>query len=139
MVFYTMLYTISPHSYKFLRNSGNIIPHTRTIQKLSAKFNTNPKNEQSDDNFLKYIKEKFTFLKSEDLTDLFVSMMVDEIYLKPYLDYKGGDIVWMAYNCKNTVTTAFVFMVQSILSSFKEVIQIVLVKKHYCRRIVFFN
>lgn len=127
LVFCSILYSISPHAYKFLRNSGFIsIPHPRTLQKLCSSLNTNPQIEQSPENFLHYIKTKMPLIKSP--ADKTVIMMIDEIHIKPYLDYKGGNIVGAAYNNENAANSAYVFMLQSLLSSFKEVVHIMPVK-----------
>jgi hypothetical protein len=55
--------------------------------------------------------------------------MVDEIHIKPYMDYKGGNLVGSAYDSQNLATTAHVFMIQSLLSPFKDVVQILPVNR----------
>lgn len=123
MILSSLLMSISPHAYKFLRKSGIVIlPHPNTIKNLSSAVNVNPNSV----NFLSYIKEKYTFLKPEDHT---VILMLDEIHIKPYFDYKGGNIVGMAYNSDDVATTAHVFMIQSILTQFKDVVHILPVSK----------
>ncbi|GFS82681.1 THAP-type domain-containing protein [Nephila pilipes] len=52
--------------------------------------------------------------------------MLDEIHLKPYLDFKGGNILGMAYNSEEATTSTYVFIIQS---SFTEVVHIMPVKK----------
>jgi len=49
---------------------------------------------------------------------------MDEIYVKPYYDYKGGSVIGAAFNSEETATSAFVFMISSVMSSFKEVAHI---------------
>lgn len=45
LILSSLLHSISPHSYKFLRNSGIIIfPHPHTINRLCSKFNLYPLN-----------------------------------------------------------------------------------------------
>jgi hypothetical protein len=125
-IFSCILFSISPHSYNFLRSSGNVIlPHPRTVRKTCNNFCTGPASEQLDENFLSFISDKFQYL---DVSDRTVSLMIDEIYLKPYLDYKGGNILGVAQNSEEAATTAHVFMVQSLLSSFKDVVHILPVK-----------
>ena len=51
-------------------------------------------------------------------------LLMDEIHIKPYLDYKGGNIVGTSTNSINLANSAFTFMITSICSSFKEVIHI---------------
>lgn len=54
--------------------------------------------------------------------------MMDEIHLKAYMDFKGGNIVGSAYNSKDLATSAHVFMISSLKSNFKEVVHILPVK-----------
>ncbi|GFT05360.1 retrovirus-related Pol polyprotein from transposon opus [Trichonephila clavipes] len=42
---------------------------------------------------------------------------------------EGGNILGMAYNCEQAASSAYVFMIQSLLSSLKEVVHIMPVKK----------
>lgn len=44
---------------------------------------------------------------------------MDEIYIKLYLDFKGGEIIGISVNSDKA--TAFVFMIQSITSRYKDV------------------
>lgn len=57
-----------------------------------------------------------------------VKLMLDEINLKAFFDYKGGNVCCAAHNTAEAATTAHVFMVQSLASSFKEVAHILPVK-----------
>ena len=81
----------------------------------------NPVVEQHNNNFLVYIKNKFKLLVRKDIT---VSLLIDEIHLKPYFDYKGGSVVGLANNTNEVTTSAFVFMLSSVLSHYKDVIHI---------------
>ncbi|GFT24627.1 THAP-type domain-containing protein [Trichonephila clavipes] len=72
------------------------------------------------------MKKKVNILKSVDKT---VILMLDEIHLKPYLDFKGGNILGMAYNSEQAATSEYVFMIQSLLSPLKEVVHIMPVRK----------
>ncbi|GBM57279.1 hypothetical protein AVEN_58589-1 [Araneus ventricosus] len=56
--------------------------------------------------------------------DKTISLMIDEIHLRPTYDYVGGKLYGMSYNSSNAATSAFVFMVQSLLSSYKDVAHI---------------
>lgn len=51
----------------------------------------------------------------------FILLLV-EIHLKPFLDFKDGDILGLPVNSDNAVTTAYVFMIQSLTSTYKDVI-----------------
>lgn len=120
MILFSLLHTISPHAYKFLRSKQYLIlPHRRTIERLCAKM-PNISHDQA-----LYLKKRVSFLEENEKI---VTLMVDEIYIKPYLDYKGGNVVGMAENTNNLATTVHVLMVQSLQSSYKEVVKILPVK-----------
>ncbi|KAH6939766.1 hypothetical protein HPB50_021570 [Hyalomma asiaticum] len=59
----------------------------------------------------------------------YVTLMVDEIHLKPFFYYKGGNIAGTALNNAEAANSAFVFMVHSLKCKFKEVARIVPVQK----------
>ena len=80
-----------------------------------------PFQEQSDKIFLFYIKQKFKVLTDFDKT---VSLLLDEIHLKPYFDFKGGNNVGQAHNSSEPAKSAFVFMITSLFSSYKDVVYI---------------
>ena len=72
-------------------------------------------------NFLIYIKNKSKFVEQNNNT---VSLLVDEIHLKPYFDYKGGNIVGLSGNSNEAATSAFVFMLSSVFSQYKDVVHV---------------
>ena len=122
LIFSSIFYNVSPHAYRFLRNSGNcILPCYSTIRKLTLANAMNPFHEQSENTFLYYIKQKFNALSSSDST---VSLMVDEIHLKPFYDYKGGTIAGVAFDSFEAANSAFVFMISSLFSAYKDVVHV---------------
>ena len=122
MVFSSLLYNCSPQGYRLLRNTGHLIlPSYSTVRRLTLSQNLNPALEQHDSNFLMYIKNKFKFLTQNDKT---VTLMIDEIHIKQYFDYKGGNVVGSAFNTTEAAKSAFVFMLSSLLSKFKDVVHI---------------
>ena len=122
MIFSSLLYNCSPKGYRLLRDSKNIIlPSYSTITRLTLSTYMNPLIEQHN-NFLIYIKNKFKFLVQNDTT---VSLLVDEILLKPYFDYKGGNIVGLSDNSNEAATSAFVFMLSSAFSQYKDVVHVI--------------
>ncbi|XP_077518091.1 uncharacterized protein LOC144128519 [Amblyomma americanum] len=57
LVFSGLLYTISPHVYRFIRSSLKIkLPHPDTIRRLCSSYHMNPALEQQDPCFLNYAK-----------------------------------------------------------------------------------
>ncbi|XP_042913127.2 uncharacterized protein [Parasteatoda tepidariorum] len=96
LIFSSLFYYLSPQAYKFVRHSSNLIlPDPSTIRKVSSLLKSTPNFEQQDKYFLMYAKQIFSKLNDEDLK---VFLMLDEIYLKPYVDYKGGNIVGNSYD-----------------------------------------
>lgn len=122
MISSCLLFSISPNAYRFLRRSGQIIlPHPTTIQGVCSSMNLDPSTEQYDEYFLFYIKQRFPMLQSNDYV---VCLMVDEIHIKAGMDFKGGKIVGAAFDSEKTASSAHVFMIQSFLSTYKDVVHI---------------
>ena len=46
--------------------------------------------------------------------DIAVSLLIDEIHLKPYFDYKGSNVVSLANNTNEVATSVFAFMLSSM-------------------------
>ena len=51
-------------------------------------------------------------------------MLVDEIHLKPYIDYKGCNIVGFSDHSNKAATSDFVFMLSSVLSQYNGVVHV---------------
>lgn len=126
MVLSCILYTISAHAYKFLRKvSGLTLPHPSTIRNVCSSYQLAPQAESSGSSFLQYVAHRFKQLQPHETC---VTLMLDEIHIKPFLDYKGGSICGAAANSSDAATSAHVFMIQSLLTSFREVAYILPVK-----------
>ena len=80
-----------------------------------------PLVEQHDSTFLCYVKEKVKILQT---TDNHVGLLIDEIHLQQFFDYKGGNVVGAASNSKEAAKSAFAFMITSILSKYKDVVHV---------------
>ena len=113
MIFSLLLYNCSPTGYRLLRDSKNVIlPSYSTIRKLTLSISMNPVVEQHHNNFLMCIKNKLMLLVQKAIT---VSLLIDEIHLKPYFDYKGGNVVGLANYTNEVATSAFAFMLSSVI------------------------
>nr|CAH7769842.1 unnamed protein product [Callosobruchus chinensis] len=122
----SMLHTISPHCYKYLRShSSLILPHPNTIKSICNSYLTDPTADERN-TFLTYAKTIISYLKPEERHMI---LMIDEVHIQPYMDYKGGNIVGTAVNSNSLATTALVFMLSSFYCGFKEVIHICPVSK----------
>ncbi|KAK8756868.1 hypothetical protein V5799_000430 [Amblyomma americanum] len=141
LVFSSILHSISPHAYNFARSASMLtLPHPSTLRRVCSKYGGDPMQEQNQAHFLSYIKERVKCMEPHEKT---VVLMLDEIHIKPYFDYKGGSIVGSSANSQEAATTAHVFMVQSLLSANKDVIHILPVSKmnseilhEYCKKII---
>nr|XP_037280360.1 uncharacterized protein LOC119173670 [Rhipicephalus microplus] len=58
LVLSSILFTISPHAYRFLRSTGNVrLPHPSTIRRVCNSYNVSPEAEQQGASFLSYAKK----------------------------------------------------------------------------------
>ena len=73
LIFSSIFYNLSPHGYRFLSSSGKIIlPCDTTIRRLTISFSMDPFQEQHDNTFLFYAKQKFKVLLPCDKADILV-------------------------------------------------------------------
>jgi len=80
-----------------------------------------PLIEQRDSTFLCYVKEKVKILQPSDKT---VMLLVGEIHLQQFFDYKGGNNVGTASNSNEAAKSAFAFMISSIVSKYKDAVHV---------------
>ena len=66
------------------------------------------------------VKNKFKLLLQKDTT---VSLLCDEIHLKLYFDYKGGNIIGL-FNSNEAATSASVFMLSSVFSQYEDTVYV---------------
>ncbi|XP_040357744.1 uncharacterized protein LOC121047009 [Ixodes scapularis] len=123
MVFCCILFTISPHAYAYIRSHGRLtLPHPMTIRPVCSSYGMSFQQEHQSEAFLSYMAKRISDLKDDQR---FVTVMVDEIHIKPYFEYKGGHITGAALNLNEAANCALVFMVRSLKCKFKEVAHIV--------------
>lgn len=70
---------------------------------------------EEQQNFLNHAKSMFRYINENDKH---VMLLIDEIHIKPYMDYKASNVVGTACNNTSLATTAYVFMVTRVRSSF---------------------
>ncbi|XP_042146356.1 uncharacterized protein LOC121835880 [Ixodes scapularis] len=125
--FASLVYTISPHAYAFIRRSGNaILPHPSTIMRECRSLDVSPANEQNDDGFPSYKKRRVRLMKPHERR---VTLMIDEVHIQQSFEYNGGELTGTASNSTEAAKTAHVFMTQSLLSPHKNVAHILLVAR----------
>ena len=107
MISSSLLYICSPKRSRLLRDNKNIIlSRYSTIKKRTLSTYMNPLIEQQDHNFLMQIKNKFKLRVQKDIK---VFLLVDEIHLKYYWDYKDGNIIGVSNNSNEASTRIFCF------------------------------
>ena len=122
LIFASVFYNVSPHAYRFIRDSGKLVlPSYSTVRRITVSSAMSPSQEQSSNTFLHYVSQKFKSLSS---SDYHVNLLIDEIHLRQYFDYVGGQVVGSAHNTMQAATTAFAFMITSVFSNMKEVVHV---------------
>lgn len=114
-----------PASYRFIRNSGIMtLPHPSYLKKLSMELGTNRSGIHNS--HVTYLKEKAKVLNENELV---VNLLLDEIYVKPSVSFKGGKIEGLCESdCKSGASTIQAFMITSIFSKNKDVVGLFPVK-----------
>ena len=111
-MFSSLFCNVAPHTYKFLRSSGNcLLLSYSPVRRVTLSYSLSPFKEQNYERFLMYIKSKYKSLVPSDKT---VALLVDEIHLKPCFNYKRDNVVGAAYNTNEAATLAFAFMVNGL-------------------------
>lgn len=86
LVFCSPLHTISPHAYNFLRSSRKmLLPHKATIRRACAAQDVSPSKEQTDEDFLRFMKGRAVFLNPHEGNML---LMMDKIHLQQFFSIK---------------------------------------------------
>lgn len=120
MVFSSIIFTISPQVYQFIRHSGFLIlPHPYTVKSICNKFLTNSREQ-------KHLVPTYVrnMLKSLSENERFVILLMNEIDVKPYLNYNKATT-----NAGTNLTTIYAFMIHSVYSKFRELIYILPVSR----------
>lgn len=80
IVLSSLLRTISPHAYKFLRSSDSLIlPHPKTLKTICNMFLTDPTVDEKQ-LFLAYARNQFKFLNEHERHMI---LLIDEIHIQP--------------------------------------------------------
>ncbi|KAH8025593.1 hypothetical protein HPB51_010051 [Rhipicephalus microplus] len=78
-VFASLVFTISPHAYRFIRSTSKLkLPHPNTIRRVCGSYRVNPCFEQQDALFLSYAKRLAVGMDDHEKT---VTLVMDEIHL----------------------------------------------------------
>jgi hypothetical protein len=118
------IFSLSPTAYNCLRDSNLILPHPTYLRTLSKCFTVEPGTECNA--HVAYLTEKAKLLQEHEL---YVTLLLDEIYVNPKISYKAGCVDGFAVNCDlSQATTVQAFMISSVLSSQKDIAALVPIK-----------
>ncbi|GBP49242.1 hypothetical protein EVAR_96550_1 [Eumeta japonica] len=127
MIFSCILWLISPHAYKYLCTTQLLVlPFVSILHKICPKPYVFSNLEGTDPEFLIYVKEKVGNLQPEDMV---VSLTVEEIRLRPYFNEIDDDVLQKAFNITRKAKTAQIYTINSLCSSFKEIVHILPIKE----------
>lgn len=107
-----------PSAYIMIRECKVLIlPHPSYLKKLSAALTVS----SSPDSHIAYLRKKNSLLNKQEKV---VNVLLDEIYISPAMDYKGGHLVGSAENCARveSATTIQTFMIVSPFAHNKDVV-----------------
>ena len=124
LVFACSFFYSFPAAYRFLRDMEIIVlPHPSYLKT----YNLSNINSDVNGPLKKYLQIKCDSLEPHEKL---VCLLLDEIYVKPRLTYKGNKVVGMAKNSVDltSATTVQTFMMKSLLSKQKDVVALIPVK-----------
>ncbi|GBM96249.1 hypothetical protein AVEN_126711-1, partial [Araneus ventricosus] len=127
-------YFCYPAAYSFIRSSKILIlPHPVYIKKLSNALKG--PSSVSNNNHIMYLQKKNEMLSPHEKL---ICLLIDEIYVNPGLNDKGGKLLGKAENANQQANTIQAFMITSLFSKYKEIVALVPMKNQtaddlYCQ------
>ena len=94
------------------------LPHQTVLWKLSSLV---PGVSSSADGMKSYLKAKAKKLSPQEL---YVSLQIDEVYVKPSMTYLNGQTFGMATNTTDLATSVQVFMISGVFCGLRDVVLI---------------
>nr|CAI5861742.1 unnamed protein product [Callosobruchus analis] len=86
LVLCSIIFTVSPHAYNYLRNHGQtILPHQTTLKSICNKYLTDSTSDERN-SFLAYAKNVIHYSEPDQKH---VVLLMDEIHIQPCLGYEG--------------------------------------------------
>lgn len=118
LIWASMVFFTFPGAYCLIEKSNLLtLPSPQHLRRLLLKLGT--KNSGIDNSHINYLTKKLKMLTENEK---FVILMLDEIYVKKDIAYKGGKIEGFALNQESAATTIQAFMISSVLSQNKDVV-----------------
>lgn len=125
LTWFASIYFSFPGAYKRIRKCKFLtMPHPVYLQTFTSKLGV--ENSGINSSHCQYLKKKLSILDEHSRK---CNLLLDEVYVKPELSYKGGKLEGVAVHSKhnsknnlNLATTIQTFMISSILSKNKDVV-----------------
>jgi hypothetical protein len=118
-------FAVSLSVYNRLRDTVLTLPNVSYLKRLPSVLSVSGGLNDSDSH-ITYLKQKAELIQRREWH---VMLLLDEIYVQPRAIYKGGHVIGMAVNSPlEQATTVQTFMLCSLLSSNKDVADLVPVK-----------
>ena len=114
-----LIYFHSPAAYRaILQTKCLVLPSERLLRQYSAPYRVQPGLQDTRQQYLSSAADRMTSLEKN------VSLIVDEMYIKPEISYSSGKLGGFADNRPDAVaaTTILTLMVQSLCGSFRDVV-----------------
>ncbi|XP_035233510.1 uncharacterized protein LOC118205330 [Stegodyphus dumicola] len=121
LILASTLFVQSSSAYNALLNCDYLcIPSTRVLRNIMSSYSL---SKLSLAGSINYLERKKCFLNEQELV---VNVLLDEIYIQPMFNFKGGSIYGGSHDKPALAAkTAQVFMITSVFSSYKDVVSIV--------------
>lgn len=125
LIFSMLFFSSYPAGYRFLRDYSNL---TLPSPNYLSSFN---KGNIQTGAASQYLSKQFSFLEPHEK---YVNLLMDEIYVKPFISFKGDNILGVAENIQasnstEAATTVQVIMISSLLSNYTDVVGIYPIKR----------
>lgn len=124
LAWFASVFFAFPGAYKKIRQSNFLtMPHPAYLKTFTSKLGVGKSG--IDDSHWKYLRKKVALLSDNERL---CNLLLDEVYVKPELSYRGGKLEGVALNSnidKNDVTlatTVQTFMISSIVKKNKEIV-----------------
>jgi len=114
------IYCTSRPIYSYLRESCLTLPNPSYLRQMTSCFSGCCSTLNDDNAHFVYLKHKFNVLEEHERLSV---LLLDEIYVKPKVNYKGGSLQRFAENSVDCVeaSTVQAYMISSVLSKHKDV------------------
>lgn len=115
-----LIYSYSSSTYNVIRDNNILmLPHTRTLQKISSFQNISVQDDVSNFKYLKLIASKLNDQEK------IINIQIDEMYTKKHITYSGKNVYGFAENSADVSKTILGYMINSVYGHMKEIVALI--------------